>query len=117
MFHTIARYDWVFGDGATATTTVPTVTHDYQPGTYTARVTLTSFGGTSVSPDVYTGQTMSRNADPRATTTVTVAVTGLAATGCDTAGTVGAGLLVLLLGGPVAFAHPRRPRRSGRRAG
>ena len=71
---TIASYAWDFGDTATATTVVPTMTHRYaHDGSYTASVTVTDAVGTSIT-QVFTGQTMSRNgkATARATRTVTV---------------------------------------------
>ncbi|MGB3438972.1 MAG: PKD domain-containing protein [Actinophytocola sp.] len=75
-FGTIAGYSWDFGDGTTTTTTTPTTTHTYaEPGNHTVTVTETSSGGTSVpelTPDSFTGQTMSRNADDQARTTATV---------------------------------------------
>lgn len=40
--HSIARYDWTFGDGTSQTTTVPTVVKTYDNlGTHIARVTVT----------------------------------------------------------------------------
>jgi YVTN family beta-propeller protein len=77
-FGTIAEFSWDFGDGHTAVTSEPTTTHtDDAPGTYPVTVRATSSGGTStpdVTPDVFTGHTMSRNADDRARTTATVVV-------------------------------------------
>jgi YVTN family beta-propeller protein len=63
----IASYVWTFGDGTSATTTVPTITHAYgTPGTYRATVTETDSAGTSTT-QVFTGQTVSRNGGPSAT--------------------------------------------------
>jgi YVTN family beta-propeller protein len=64
-FGTISTYAWNFGDGSTATTSVPTTTHTYAAGTYTASVTETDSAGTSTT-QVFTGQTMSRNGGPSA---------------------------------------------------
>jgi YVTN family beta-propeller protein len=64
-FGTIATYAWQFGDGSTATTSVPTTAHTYAAGTYTASVTETDSAGTSTT-QVFTGQTMSRNGGPSA---------------------------------------------------
>src|SRR5207253_2201487 len=61
-------------DGSTASTTAPTTTHTYAAaGTFTVRVTETSSGGTSTT-QVFTGQTMSRNGGPSATTSKAVTV-------------------------------------------
>lgn len=77
-FGTIASFAWDFGDGQTATTATATTGHTYaQPGTYPVTVTETSSGGTSIpaiTPDIFTGQTMSRNADDHARTTASVVV-------------------------------------------
>ena len=79
-FGTIARYSWDFGDGKTKTTSTATTTHTYaKPGNHTVTVTETSSGGTSVpelTPDSFTGQTMSRNADEQARATATVNFAG-----------------------------------------
>ena len=65
-FGTITSYAWNFGDGSTATTSVPTTTHTYGvPGPYTASVTETDSAGTSTT-QVFTGQTMSNNGGPSA---------------------------------------------------
>jgi YVTN family beta-propeller protein len=64
-FGTISTYAWDFGDGSTATTSVPTTIHTYAAGTYTASVTETDSAGTSTT-QVFTGQTMSRNGGPSA---------------------------------------------------
>jgi YVTN family beta-propeller protein len=71
-FGTIAKYAWNFGDGSSATTATPTITHTYaSAGTFSASVTETSSGGTSTTK-VFTGQTMSRNGGPSARATATV---------------------------------------------
>lgn len=131
-FGTIAGYSWDFGDGTTTTTTTPTTTHTYaEPGNHTVTVTETSSGGTSVpelTPDSFTGQTMSRNADEQASATATVnlaapcqaplpadgqAPTELAATGGVPTGLVGLGAWLLLAGTSLVYlTHRRRlPRR------
>ena len=46
----IVSYAWTFGDGATATDTVPTIGHDYtMDGTYTVQLTVTDDQGASAS--------------------------------------------------------------------
>jgi YVTN family beta-propeller protein len=63
-FGTIVKYAWSFGDGATAVTETPTITHTYlSPGTYLASVTETDSAGTSTT-QVFTGHVMSRNGSP-----------------------------------------------------
>jgi len=75
-FGTIARYVWSFGDGAQTTTTTPTTTHVYSTaGTYTATVTETDSAGTSVSGEVFTGQTASTVGNPSAQTARSVVIT------------------------------------------
>ncbi len=70
----ITTYAWSFGDGATATTSTPSVTHTYAAGgDYTATLTETDSAGTSTT-QVFTGQTVSRNGGPSAQTARTVAV-------------------------------------------
>ncbi|WP_193613845.1 beta-propeller fold lactonase family protein [Nocardioides lijunqiniae] len=44
---TVSAYTWRFGDGTSATTTAPTVTHTYASGTYLPKVTLTDDEGCS----------------------------------------------------------------------
>jgi YVTN family beta-propeller protein len=77
----IVEYAWDFGDGATAVTSAPTTEHTYTVGgAFDARVTLTDAAGTSTR-QVFTGQTVSRNGGPAATSTrqvvVVPTVTGL----------------------------------------
>jgi YVTN family beta-propeller protein len=70
----IATYHWDFGDGQSATTTTPVITHVYAtPDSYTARLTVTNTAGTSLT-DVFTGQTVSRRGGPQASTTHPVTV-------------------------------------------
>ncbi len=46
---TIASYSWDFGDGNTATTSLPTITHIYSvPGTYLVSLRVTNSAGTSI---------------------------------------------------------------------
>jgi YVTN family beta-propeller protein len=70
----IASYHWDFGDGQTRTSTTPLVTHVYAtPGAFTARLTVTNSGGTSLA-QVFTGQTVSNQGGPQATVTHAVTV-------------------------------------------
>lgn len=70
-----ATYRWNFGDGATATTDVPTAAHLYPtPGAYTVTLTVTDEAGCSTAP-VFTGQTMSCNGGVRARTTRDLTIT------------------------------------------
>ena len=67
----IVNYAWSFGDGGTATTSVPTTTHTYATsGVYTASVTETDADGTSTT-QVFTGKTALRNGDPQAEVSAT----------------------------------------------
>ena len=69
---TIVQYCWDFGDGSTATTTVPTTAHTYTDrGLYTVSLTVTNSIGTSMSV-VFTGQMVSKNGGARAKTSVSV---------------------------------------------
>jgi DNA-binding beta-propeller fold protein YncE len=70
----ITKYDWSFGDGASATTSTPDVDHTYATArTYTATVTVTDEDGCSGSI-VFTGQTAYCNGTPAATATDSVRV-------------------------------------------
>jgi YVTN family beta-propeller protein len=70
----IVSYAWDFGDGASQTTTAPTVSHVYaQAGTYYAKLTETDAAGTSTTV-VYTGQQTLRNGGPGASATKSVIV-------------------------------------------
>ena len=58
------------------TTATPTIFHVYAaPGSYPVTLTVTDSSGTSTTK-VFTGQTMSRNGGPSATTTHTVTIAG-----------------------------------------
>jgi PKD repeat protein len=71
---TVAAYAWNFGDGATATTSDPTITHTYaSAGTYPVSLTVTDSAGTS-STQVFTGQTVSRNGGPSATAASSIVI-------------------------------------------
>ena len=62
----ITSYSWQFGDGTTASTTGPSVSHTYADvACYTATLTVTDTAGTSTT-QVFTGQTMSRDGGPQA---------------------------------------------------
>lgn len=70
----IARYEWDFGDGATAATGSPTASHAYaSPGVYRVKLTLTDDEGCSTA-FVHTGQTASCNGGPTAAVEHDVAV-------------------------------------------
>jgi YVTN family beta-propeller protein len=71
----IVSYQWSFGDGQTARTTLPQTSHVYaRAGSYTATLTVTDSAGTSLG-QVFTGQTASNNGGPAAMTSHTVTVT------------------------------------------
>lgn len=70
----IVRYDWKFGDGASATTMSPRSTHVYErSGTYHATVTETGSNGTSTAT-TFTGQTVSNNGSPYAAATLSLRI-------------------------------------------
>ncbi len=115
-YGTIASYAWNFGDGTTAVTSTPTTTHEYAgSGTFTARVTLTSSGGTSTT-QVFTGQTMYRNGGPQAVARATVTVPAepqarpspLARTGNPDATLIAIGATTLALGAALTLLARRR---------
>ena len=106
-FGTITSYAWAFGDGSSATTTTATTTHTYlNPGTYTVTLTVTDSAGTSTT-QVFTGQTVSRNGGPSATTSRSVMIaappTPPTPTTPSTAGSV---LAATPDGGGYWIAHP-----------
>jgi 6-phosphogluconolactonase (cycloisomerase 2 family) len=71
---TVARYDWNFGDGVSASNGGPTPKHTYaKPGSYAVSLTVTDNEGCSTK-QVYTGQTVLCNGGPAATITHTVSV-------------------------------------------
>lgn len=71
---TIAKYDWDFGDGTTATTTNPVIAHTYVTGgTFTVTLTVTNSAGTSTT-QTFTGRTVSNNGGPSARTSRTITV-------------------------------------------
>ena len=73
---TVARYDWNYGDGQTASNAGATPTHTYSAeGNYTATVTVTDDAGCSTS-QTFTGQTVSCNGSSAATISHTVSVDG-----------------------------------------
>jgi PKD repeat protein len=72
---TVVLYAWDFGDGQTASTDAPTITHTYaNSGDYTVTLTVTNSAGTSLAV-TFTGQTVSNNGGPSAQTTLQIAVT------------------------------------------
>ena len=71
---TIVSYVWKFGDGTTATTTHPKITHTYATaGTFAVTLTVVNSQGTSTKK-VFTGNTMSNNGGPSAKVTKHVAI-------------------------------------------
>jgi len=71
---TVARYDWEFGDGTSATDAGPTPRHTYAAvGIYTVTLTVTDNAGCSTSL-VFTGQTVSCNGGPGAQETMRVRI-------------------------------------------
>jgi YVTN family beta-propeller protein len=71
---TIASYTWNFGDGTTAVTTSPIITHNYlHGGNYTVTLTVTNTAGTSTT-QTFTGKTVSNNGGPNATLSQTISV-------------------------------------------
>lgn len=63
---TIKSYAWDFGDGETAITNTPIISHTYsERGSYTISLKVTNSAGTSTS-QVFTGQMVSRNGGPMA---------------------------------------------------
>jgi YVTN family beta-propeller protein len=69
-------YAWNFGDGSTESTSSPTTAHTYaNPGLYTVTLTVTDAAGTTTAV-VFTGQTVSRNGGPAATTRQSFLVQG-----------------------------------------
>jgi YVTN family beta-propeller protein len=70
----VASYSWSFGDGTSATTSAPTISHTYAPGgSYTATLTVTDNEGCSTTV-IFTGHTVSCNGNAAATMTQTVVV-------------------------------------------
>jgi DNA-binding beta-propeller fold protein YncE len=132
-YGTIVRYAWTFGDGKTAVTTGPRVTHTYDhAGSHAVTVTETDSAGTSTQ-QVFTGQTLSRNGGPTAVGRVSVAtdpcattvrgevtapasttagsgaVAELPRTGAQTSAELGTALLLVIGGaGMVTVARRRR---------
>jgi 6-phosphogluconolactonase (cycloisomerase 2 family) len=76
----VGRYDWDFGDGSTASNGGAKPSHVYtQPGTYTAKLTVTDDQGCSAS-QVFNGLATLCNGTTAATTTRTIAVGSVAPT-------------------------------------
>jgi hypothetical protein len=81
-YGSIVRYFWLFGDGGSATTGGPTISHTYTaPGVYTATVTETDSAGGSIPPAPHVpgavdgpGKTAYVNAGFQARTTALVAI-------------------------------------------
>ncbi len=73
---TVARFDWDFGDGSSATDAGPTPSHAYAAGTYEVRLTVTDGEGCP-GAFVFTGQTANCNGNA-ATTTRALTIDGTA---------------------------------------
>ena len=75
-FGAITSYAWSFGDGSTATTSTPTVTHVYAAtGSYSARVTETDGAGTSLpATTLMTGRSLVRRGSDSARATRSVVI-------------------------------------------
>jgi hypothetical protein len=72
----IARYDWSFGDGASAPSGGPKQAHSYaKPGNYTVTLTVTDNIGCSLQP-MFTGQTAGCIGGPGAQASASVTVPG-----------------------------------------
>jgi YVTN family beta-propeller protein len=121
-FGTIGSYAWNFGDGTTATTTVPSMTHVFDSaGRYPVTLTLTSSGGTSTTP-VFSGRTLVRNGGSQTrlvrTVAVVASVDGLPITGTAVRPMAALGLLMVAVGTILLGVTRRRAapvrRRSGR---
>jgi len=70
----VARYDWVFGDGTSAANAGPRPAHVYaSAGTYAVRLTVTDDAGCSTA-FVFTGQTAYCNGGPGASETLAISV-------------------------------------------
>lgn len=70
----VTGFAWSFGDGATATTSAPTISHKFaKPGKYSVQLTVTDNEGCSTSM-VFTGQTAYCNGSGLATVTLPVRV-------------------------------------------
>lgn len=68
----VVSYEWDFGDGQIEITTNSVISHSYaQPGTYTVTLVVTNSAGTSTT-QVFTGQTVSRQGGPSATSSQTI---------------------------------------------
>jgi 6-phosphogluconolactonase (cycloisomerase 2 family) len=75
----VAEYDWSFGDGTSAQSTSPTISHTYATaGPYTVALTVTDSAGCSTQP-IFTGQTSSCNGSSSAeqTTKLTIPVVSI----------------------------------------
>ncbi len=67
----ISEYAWSFGDGSSVVSASPSIIHGYNAGSYVVVLTETDADGTSTK-QVFTGQTMSLNGGPSATTSARV---------------------------------------------
>lgn len=71
---TLTSYAWDFGDGRTATYSLPTASHVYKKkGHYTVSLSVTNSAGTSGS-QTFTGKTVSNNGGPSATFTQSIQI-------------------------------------------
>ncbi len=113
----VARYDWDFGDGTSASDAGPAPEHVYAgAGTYAVTLTVTDDAGCSTS-QVFTGQTVSCNGGPAARTTQSVTVPVPAHSGGEVVDTL-APLLSRLTVGPAKFvAAPSGPSAAAKKTG
>jgi DNA-binding beta-propeller fold protein YncE len=75
----VARYDWSFGDGASAANAGPRPMHTYaKPGTYTVTLNVTDDAGCGTQ-QTFTGQTVSCNGSPAASKSAQITVPALPA--------------------------------------
>jgi len=110
---TIARYDWDFGDGASARDAGPTPSHTYgAAGTYAVSLTLTSSTGCTAGSSVYvTRMAACSGAGARTRQSVTVSAPAAGGGGATTPTTT-TGATATTPPGPVAVAVPGRARTS-----
>lgn len=101
----IASYIWSFGDGATATTTGPTVSHTYAAaGNYTVTLRAVTTAGTTVGTSQYFGRYALRTGSSAAAVSAQVAIAAAAVPGASSSSSVAT---------PTATGAPSTPTASG----